>query len=124
MRRETQNVLLILVGGAIVKIALDGSFVRYVKPGLHPYLLISGTIIIALAVAAIARDVARGGPGPDDHSHSSRPYWMLLLPAALILFVAPPALGVSSVSERVVTAGPSNARLFRRFPTAMPRRYH
>lgn len=115
MTRETQNVLLILVGGAIVKIDLDGSFVRYVKPGLHPYLLISGVFIVTLAAAAIVRDIRRGGPEDDDpshsshsqssHAHSSRPYWMLLVPAALILFVAPPALGVSSVSERVVTAG-------------------
>ena len=107
MKRETQNVLLMLVGGAVVKIAFDGSFVRYVKPSMHPYLLVSGVFMIVLAVAAMVRDIQRGGPEDhEEHGHSSRPYWMLLIPAALILFVAPPALGVSSVSERVVTAGP------------------
>ena len=117
MKRETQNVLLILVGGAVVKIALDGSFVRYVKPSMHPYLLVSGVFMIVLAVAAMVRDIQRGGPEDhEEHGHSSRPYWMLLIPAALILFVAPPALGVSSVSERVVTAGPLERTAFPPLP--------
>lgn len=116
MKRETQNVLLVLVGGAMVKIALDGSFVRYVKPSLHPYLLISGVVIVGLALAAIVRDVRRGGPAENGHSHSSRPYWMLLVPAALILFVAPPALGVSSVSDRVVESGPLERTAFPPLP--------
>lgn len=113
MKRETQNVLLLLLGGAVLKIAVDGSFVRYVKPSLHPYLLLSGILMIALAAAAIVRDVRRGGPGDggagehqhSGHQHSGRPYWMLLVPAAAILFLAPPALGVASVSNRVVDSG-------------------
>lgn len=116
MRRETQNVLLLLVGGAMVKISVDGSFLRYVKPSLHPYLLVSGIFIVGLALVAIVRDVRRGGPVDDDHAHSSRPYWMLLLPAALILFVAPPALDVSSVSDRVVAAGPVQRTAFPPLP--------
>ncbi|OZC90245.1 TIGR03943 family protein [Rhodococcus sp. 06-418-1B] len=116
MRRETQNVLLLLVGGAMVKISVDGSFLRYVKPNLHPYLLASGIFIVGLALVAIVRDVRRGGPADDDHAHSSRPYWMLLLPAALILFVAPPALDVSSVSDRVVAAGPVQRTAFPPLP--------
>jgi uncharacterized repeat protein (TIGR03943 family) len=102
MKREVQNVLLLLLGGAILQISLNGDFVRYVKPSLHPYLVVSAVFILVLAVTAIVRDVRRGGPGHDD-SHSSRSYWLLLVPAALILFVAPPALGVSSVPDRVVT---------------------
>jgi uncharacterized repeat protein (TIGR03943 family) len=118
VRRETQNVLLILVGGAMIKISLDGSFVRYVKPSLHPYLLISGVIIVLLAIAAIVRDVRRGGPEDDHgHEHSSRPYWLLLVPAALILFVAPPALEVSAVPDRSVTAGPLEREAFPPLPT-------
>ncbi|MBC2644356.1 MULTISPECIES: TIGR03943 family putative permease subunit [unclassified Rhodococcus (in: high G+C Gram-positive bacteria)] len=104
MNRETANVLLLLVGGALVKIAVDGSYVRYVKPGLLPYLLAAALLIIVLGIAAIARDVRRGqAPDADDdsdgHRHGTRPYWMLLVPAAVILFVAPPALGASSVGS-------------------------
>ncbi|WP_338888052.1 TIGR03943 family putative permease subunit [Rhodococcus sovatensis] len=107
MNRETANVLLLLVGGTLIKIAADGSYVRYVKPGLLPYLLASALVIVVLAVAAIAADVRRGQAADDGHAdghrHSTRPYWMLLVPAAVILFVAPPAIGVSSV-------GPSTAQ--------------
>ncbi|CCQ17893.1 putative uncharacterized protein [Rhodococcus sp. AW25M09] len=104
MKREVQNLLLVLLGGAMVKISLDGSFVRYVKPSLHPYLLTAGVLIVALAIASIVADIRRGGPGDDGHDHDSRPYWLLLVPLAVILFVAPPALGVSAVGERSVTA--------------------
>ncbi len=105
MNRETANVLLLLVGGTLIKIAADGSYVRYVKPGLLPYLLASALVIVVLAVAAIAADVRRGQADDghaDGHRHSTRPYWMLLVPAAVILFVAPPALGVSSVGSSTV----------------------
>ena len=42
MRRETQNVLLVLLGGALLKIALTGTYLRYVKPSLFPWLVLAG----------------------------------------------------------------------------------
>ncbi|MFI8567128.1 TIGR03943 family putative permease subunit [Rhodococcus sp. NPDC078407] len=105
MKREVQNLLLLLVGGAMVKISADGSFVRYVKPSLYPFLLAAGVLIVALAVASIVADIRRGGPDAGDgHGHDARPYWLLLVPVAVILFIAPPALGVSSVGDRSVTS--------------------
>jgi uncharacterized repeat protein (TIGR03943 family) len=102
MRREAQNLLLILVGATIVKIALDGSYLRYVKASLQPYLLLSGGVIVLLGLIAIARDVRAGRAMADSHNESSRPYWMLLVPAAVILFLAPPALGTGAIPS----AGP------------------
>lgn len=102
MRREAQNLLLILVGATIVKIALDGSYLRYVKASLQPYLLLSGGVIVLLGLIAIARDVRAGRAMADPHNESSRPYWMLLVPAAVILFLAPPALGTGAIPS----AGP------------------
>lgn len=116
MSRETQNVLLLLLGGAILQISIGGTFVRYVKPSLHPYLLASGFVIVTLAVAAIARDVRRGGPSKDEHEHSSKPYWMLLVPAAVILFVAPPALSVSALPDRGVTTEAVDRKTFPPLP--------
>jgi uncharacterized repeat protein (TIGR03943 family) len=60
MRRETQNVLLVLLGGAVLKISLNGEYVRYVKPSLQPWLIAAGVFTIAVAVAGIVRDL-RGG---------------------------------------------------------------
>ena len=110
MKREVQNLLLLLLGGAMVKISWDGSFVRYVKPSLHPYLLTAGVLIVALAIASIVADIRRGGPGDDGHDHDSRPYWLLLVPLAVILFIAPPALGVSAVGDRSVTSAADRQR--------------
>ncbi|MEU4802637.1 TIGR03943 family protein [Actinosynnema sp. NPDC023587] len=60
MRRETQNVLLVLLGGALLKLALSGTYLRYVKESLQPWLVATGVVMIVLAVVAIARDL-RGG---------------------------------------------------------------
>lgn len=97
MRREAQNLLLILVGATIVEISLDGSYLRYVKASLQPYLLISGGVVVLLGLIAIARDVRAGRATAAPHNESGRPYWMLLVPAAVILFLAPPALNTGAV---------------------------
>ena len=116
MNRETQDVLLMLLGGAMVKIAVDGSYLRYVKASLHPYLLIAGVFIIVLAIAAIIRDVRRGNATDGSgHAHSTKPYWMLLVPIGVILFVAPPALGASSIA-----AGPTISRVVAPTPEPFP----
>lgn len=97
MRREAQNLLLLVVGATLVKITLDGSYLRYVKASLQPYLLISGCVIVLLGVIAIARDIRAGRATPHPHGESSRPYWMLLVPPATLLFLAPPALSTGAI---------------------------
>ncbi|WP_033290498.1 TIGR03943 family putative permease subunit [Amycolatopsis jejuensis] len=57
MRRETQNVLLILLGGALVKIALNGDYLRYVKPAQQPWIIAGGAVMILLGAAAVIRDL-------------------------------------------------------------------
>ena len=58
MRRETQNVLLILLGGALVKIALNGDYLRYVKPAQQPWIIAGGAVMLVLGAVAILRDLA------------------------------------------------------------------
>ncbi|MGW4324966.1 TIGR03943 family putative permease subunit [Nocardia sp. NPDC004573] len=107
MRRETQNLLLLLIGGAVLWTALDGSYLRYVKPSLYPFLVVSGVGFILLGLVAIGRDIRHGAASADDehdHAHGSgRVHWLLLLPAAALLLIAPPALGAqaASTSSRV-----------------------
>jgi uncharacterized repeat protein (TIGR03943 family) len=57
MRRETQNILLVLLGGALLKIALNGTYLNYVKPGLQPWLIVSGAVMVVLAGVAIVTDI-------------------------------------------------------------------
>ncbi|MBB5152946.1 TIGR03943 family putative permease subunit [Saccharopolyspora phatthalungensis] len=115
MRRETQNLLLLLLGGALLKIALGGSYLRYVKPSLFPWLVASGVIMIALGVFAIVRDIRAGGA--DQHEHNSRSPWMLLLPVFAIFLIAPPALGSDSVTrDRVAAPSAPKESLFPDLP--------
>lgn len=114
MRRETQNVVLLLLGGALLKIALTGTYLRYVKPALQPWLICAGAVIVGLAVVSIAVDITQRGrsmsrtgaaePGPeheaDAHGHGTpKSPWLLLLPVLAIFLIAPPALGADSVDR-------------------------
>ena len=106
MRRETQNILLVLLGGALLKISFSGLYLRYVQKGLLPLLIAAGTIMIGLAVFAIVRDVRRGKAVDEDgheHSHSSRSTWLMLLPVMAVFLISPPALGGDVVSSAADT---------------------
>jgi uncharacterized repeat protein (TIGR03943 family) len=96
MRRETTNILLLLVGGALMKITLDGTYLRYVKPAVKPWVLAAGLVMIGLAVIAIARDITAHRPA-DDHQHAAHRTWLLTLPVLAIVLIAPPALGADTV---------------------------
>lgn len=65
MRREIQAVLLVLFGGAVLRITLAGTYVNYVKPGMKPFLLGAAAILLGLGVAALL-DVLRGRDEPDE----------------------------------------------------------
>lgn len=101
MRRETQNILLILLGGALLKLSLTGMYLRYVKAGLQPLLVATGVIMILLALFAIGRDLRNSAEnGHDGHEHkSSRSPWMLLLPVLAVFLISPPALGADTVNR-------------------------
>lgn len=106
MSRETENALLLLIGVSTAIITLSGAFTRYVKPTLMPYLAATAILLIALALAAIVRDIRRGRREDDedeahDHPHSRGIAWLLLVPIALLAFVVPPAIrpDAASVTE-------------------------
>lgn len=95
MRRETENLLLLLVGVSIGLIAFSGQFTRYVKPGLLPWLIAAAVLLIALALAAIVADIRRGGPpdhADDGHAHRGGVVWLLAVPVVVLTFVKPPPI--------------------------------
>ena len=106
MRRETQNILLILLGGALLKLSFTDMYLRYVKAGLQPLLIAAGATMILLAGLAIVRDLRAGKEATEapeahgDHEHkSSRSPWMLLLPVLAVFLISPPALGADTVNR-------------------------
>jgi uncharacterized repeat protein (TIGR03943 family) len=53
MRKDAQAVLLLLVGGTLLKISFTGTYVRYVKAGLLPLLVIAGVVLLTIAIATL-----------------------------------------------------------------------
>ncbi|MEV6115302.1 TIGR03943 family protein [Streptomyces sp. NPDC052109] len=118
MRRPVQILLLTLTGTGLLHTALfTDTYLRYVKAGLRPPLIVSGVVLLLLGLAAAA---VRGEPrhaAHDDHEHghdhsgAPRIAWLLFLPATSLLFYAPPALGA-------YTAARSNTK-----PVAVQKRF-
>jgi uncharacterized repeat protein (TIGR03943 family) len=99
VRRDTQHVLLVLLGGALLRIAVDDTYLRYVRPSHRWLLLAAGAVMVVLAVVALVRD-RTGAPAEHPHEHAGRHVpWLLLAPVLVIALVAPPALGADAASR-------------------------
>jgi uncharacterized repeat protein (TIGR03943 family) len=110
MRRDAANVLLVLVGAALLKITLDGTYLRYVKPTAAPWLLAAGCVLIVIAAVALGRDIA--GAHVHGHAHpGTRWAWLLAVPVLAIFLVAPPALGADSVLRAGSSGAPAPVTL-------------
>ncbi|MGP3982960.1 TIGR03943 family putative permease subunit [Streptomyces sp. KR80] len=107
MRRNVQVLLLLLSGAGVLQISLLSEvYLRYVKEGLRPLLIVSGVLLVALGMVGAARDgfpftkrsaESDGSYGDHghghDHSSGPRIAWLLFFPAITLLFFTPPALG-------------------------------
>ena len=79
MRFRTQGVLLLLCGAALLRVSLFSElYLRYVKEGLRPYLVISGLLLLVLGVLGLvrrengdgeSRDHGDGDGDGDSHDH-------------------------------------------------------
>jgi uncharacterized repeat protein (TIGR03943 family) len=104
------GLLLGLCGAALLRISLFSDlYLRYVKAGLRPLLILGGLLLVVLAVLSVVLD---GGPGQghdsrdehdDDGGHAHHPggrlAWALAGPALLLLLFAPPSLGAFTVAR-------------------------
>jgi uncharacterized repeat protein (TIGR03943 family) len=104
VNRQAQAVIMLLVGGAVLRTSLTDDYLRYVKPGLRPFLIAAAAVLIVTAVMTLWYEL-RGTktPEPDcegaavghdgGHAHEPKVAWLLILPVFGLLLVAPPALG-------------------------------
>jgi uncharacterized repeat protein (TIGR03943 family) len=93
MRREAQNVLVLLLGIAVGVMVVNGAYLHYVKPALFPWLVMAAVSLVALALISIVRDIRRGGAEMDQaHGHRGWMVWLLLVPVVLVAFVVPPPI--------------------------------
>lgn len=143
LRLRPQGVLLILCGAALLRIALFSElYLRYVKEGLRPYLVISGVALIALGLVGMIRRVqeeheyeyevhdedaheARAGHGQDahaghDHTRNPRIAWLLTAPALALLLFPPPALGSYSAGREEARVAAQGTGTFPELPAGDP----
>ncbi|MEK9664547.1 MAG: TIGR03943 family protein [Candidatus Nanopelagicales bacterium] len=114
MRRDVQAIVLILVGGAVLRISIGDAYLNYVKANMRIWLILSGALLVLLGLLALV-DVLRKGraavePTPHDEPHEHddghghgrggpRSAWLLLLPVLAIFLIAPPPLGAYAAAR-------------------------
>ncbi len=149
IRLRPQGVLLILCGAALLRIALFSElYLRYVKEGLRPYLVVSGTALIALGLLGLltrrthdhdhdhdhgeeeedrAKDqgddeaeAEESGGHDHDHVRNPRVAWLLTAPALALLLFPPPALGSYSAQREEARVAAQGAGTFPELPAGDP----
>ena len=96
MNREAQAGVLFLLGGAVVYAGVTDLYLRYVKAGLRPLLLVAGAVLIVAAVVTVWSEwrTSRAAGERTEHDHREpRVSWLLVLPLLALIFVAPPPPG-------------------------------
>jgi uncharacterized repeat protein (TIGR03943 family) len=101
--RRSQAAVLFLVGAMALYLGGSDAALAYVKAGLQPLLLASGTILVGLGVAAVLWYRRE----QDGHQpHGPRVAWLLALPPLALILIAPPALGAFAASRQAIEPPP------------------
>jgi len=129
VRRYGSAVLLLLTGGAVLRISLFSDlYLRYVQAALRPYLVISGALLMLLGVVAAVRGMSHRDheeahedheEEEEAHSHGGpRIAWLLTLPALALLLFPPPALGSYSAGREQAQLAAQGVGTFPALPAA------
>jgi uncharacterized repeat protein (TIGR03943 family) len=93
----TAGTLIALVGAVVLRLTLSGAYQRYVQNGMRPWLLLAGITLVAVGAFTLVRSLM--APPAQDGDERPRAGWLLLAPIAVLLLVAPPALGSYGVDR-------------------------
>ncbi|SHN25611.1 TIGR03943 family putative permease subunit [Cryptosporangium aurantiacum] len=106
MNREAQSIVLLLIGGALLRITVFSDvYLRYVKPGLRWYLVAAGVVLVVAAAITLYRELFGQPADEHDHSHGGpRVAWLLLLPVLTIFLIGPPSLGSYAAEKQGAAA--------------------
>lgn len=90
----------VLVGTVLLRLTVTGTYQRYVRVGMGPWLVVAGVVVIILGVTTLVHALrGRAVDDPHEHGDDQRIAWLLLAPIATLLLVAPPALGSYGVDR-------------------------
>lgn len=143
MNGQAQGVVLLLLGGAVLRATLTDMHLRYVKPQLGPFLIGAGVLLLAAGAMTLIYELRReraataapqagaGGAGHDDHDHAGhddhghghagpRVGWLLLLPVLGLLLIAPPALGSYAAGQNGTALATERLSAFAELPAGDP----
>jgi uncharacterized repeat protein (TIGR03943 family) len=114
---RTQSFVLLLFGGALLRLASGDALLRYVRPIARPWVLLAGVAIVGLGLWSLISslrgqrrlvaayldglDADHDDAVHDAHGHRGAPKaaWLILAPVIAILVIAPPALGSFSATR-------------------------
>ena len=100
---QTRSVLLVVLGATAVWLWWSGEALNYVRPGLAPFLLAGGVVVVLLGLLPPLGLLGEQAAGhADGHRHKARVGWLLLVPVLVVMLVQPAALGSYAVSSRSV----------------------
>ncbi len=127
MRRDAQAVVLLVVGAVLLKVSLDGGYVRYLRPGFGPLLVLAALAVLTIGAVTLRQVVQelRTRPVTDDDDLSTvdiptadprmvrRLGWPMLAGVLVVVLVAPPAAGAYQAGRTAAVAvdGTVNAPL-------------
>ena len=112
----------LLVGAVLLRLTVTGTYRRYVRVEMGPWLAIAGLAVVVLGVVTLVRAI-RHDSVVDAHGHEpggDRVGWLLLAPIAALLLVAPPTLGSYGVNRSATIDIRAGAPVFERLPSGAP----
>jgi uncharacterized repeat protein (TIGR03943 family) len=127
VNRQAQAVVMLLLGGAVVKASVTDMYLRYVKEGLRPFLIAAGLLLILAAIMTLWYELRHPVGEGADHDHGDgKPHreprvgWLLILPVLGLLLVAPPALGSYAAGQAGTALSSQNVSDYPPLPAGDP----
>jgi uncharacterized repeat protein (TIGR03943 family) len=113
-----------LVGTVLLRLTVTGTYRRYVRVGMGPWLAVAGVIVVVLGAIALVYALRRSrnedheGDVTTGHGHGEGVAvgWLLLAPIAVLLLVAPPTLGSYGVNRGAAVNVQSGGAVFDPLP--------
>jgi uncharacterized repeat protein (TIGR03943 family) len=105
---QTRSLLLVVLGATAVWLWWSGQALNYVRPGLAPYLLAGGVVVLLLGLLPPLGLLGQETAQADHHGgrrHQGRVGWLLLVPVLVVMVVQPAALGSYAVASRSTVPG-------------------
>jgi uncharacterized repeat protein (TIGR03943 family) len=94
---DVQASISLLVGIVTLRLSLSRLYLNFVRPAMRPWLIAAGAALVVFGAVAFLRAIRPSPPHEDEehdhHHHVPLASWLLILPALVLLLVAPNPLG-------------------------------